>query len=483
MKIFYLFILLILLAGFVFHIFAIRNNHFYFTVDQGRDAVYVREIVNYHKIFKVGPETNIKGVFAGPMEDYLLSIGYFLFHGNPLGGVFVMIILNLLLTAILIINLESEVGKTKALLVGLSLQFFWWFFSTSLYAFHPFPLVTISFMGILCLIQFLKGKRVYFLMACGLIFLAFNVEVAGATSLLIFLITVYLLRSKRKVLIFSFLALLIVAIKMLTLVSSNVFIGTNFLQMFQEFIKIIGRTTIPQQIYLGAILFLILNVIFVYQKKKNNFVKNFIYLSLVLTLTSYLFFSSNHGWRDWHTVYLAPLLFINVLLILSQIPKKFSIPLFLLIMSLQILNFSHNYQEYLNIKDDNGILSNQLKIMDWIYSKSEGNGFNVYTYTNTFYDYNYQYLFGWYGKSKYGFYPCEYSNFPPSHKELYIPGWQHYVEPKLGCDKFRFLIVESDTNGESNSDWITEFRIEHHFVEKVTIGKTVVEKYKTRDIY
>src|SRR5258708_1251797 len=338
-------------------------------------------------------------------------------------------------------------------------------------------------MEVLCLIQFLKGKRFYFLMACGLIFLAFNVEVAGATSLLIFLITVYLLRSKRKVLIFSFLAILAVAIKLLTLVSNNVFIGSNFLQMFQEFIKIIGRSTIPQQVYLGAILFLILNVIFVYQKKKNNFVKNFIYLSLVLTLTSYLFFSSNHGWRDWHTVYLAPLLFINVLLIFSQIPKKFSIPLFLLIISLELLNFNHNYQEYLIIKDDNGILSNQLKVMDWIYNNSEGNGFNAYTYTNTFYDYNYQYLFGWYGKNKYGFYPCEYSNFPLSHKELYIPGWQHYVEPKLGCDKFRFLIIESDTNGETNKDWITEFKIEHHFVEKITIAKTVVEKYKTRHIY
>src|SRR5258708_16370059 len=182
-KIFYLLIFLILLASFVFHIFAIRNNHFYFTVDQGRDAVYIREIINYHKIFKVGPETNIKGVFAGPMEYYLLSIGYLLFHGNPLGGVFVMIILNLLLTAILIISLSSKIGKTKALLVGLSLQFFWWFFSTSLYPFHPFPLVAISLMEALCLIQFLKGKRFYFLMAYSFTLSSFSLKLSDAPLL------------------------------------------------------------------------------------------------------------------------------------------------------------------------------------------------------------------------------------------------------------------------------------------------------------
>jgi hypothetical protein len=66
---------------------------------------------------------------------------------------------------------------------------------------------------------------------------------------------------------------------------------------------------------------------------------------------------------------------------------------------------------------------------------------------------------------------------------LYVPGWEHYVEPKLGCDKFRFLIIESDTNGETNKDWILDFRSKNVFLERVTIGKTVIEKYKLPDIY
>ena len=117
-----------------------------------------------------------------------------------------------------------------------------------------------------------------------------------------------------------------------------------------------------------------------------------------------------------------------------------------------------------------------MKVLDWIYSHNEGNGFNLYTYTDSFYDYSYQYLISWYGKEKYGFYPCEYANFPLAHKYLYIPGAEKYNTPQLGCDKFRFLIIDSTTNGNKNKGWINEFRDLTIFVEKTQIGNTTIEK-------
>src|SRR5260221_13789726 len=113
---------------------------------------------------------------------------------------------------------------------------------------------------------------------------------------------------------------------------------------------------------------------------------------------------------------------------------------------------------------------------------NENYGFNLYTYTNSFYDYSYQYLVSWYGLPKYGFYPCEYSNFPLSIKTLYIPHTENYVEPKLGCDKFRFLIIDSTTNGNENKDWINKFRNQTIFIEKVNIGNTIIEKRRLPDI-
>jgi hypothetical protein len=126
------------------------------------------------------------------------------------------------------------------------------------------------------------------------------------------------------------------------------------------------------------------------------------------------------------------------------------------------------------------MLYNQLSVLDWIYTHNDEDGFNVYTYTNTFYDYPYQYLFWWYGRERYGFMPCEYSNYPKSPKETYIPDFLEYTEPRLGCNRLRFLIVESDTNGQTNKNWIDDFRNDTLLVEEVTIGTVIVEKREVR---
>src|SRR5258708_5599402 len=93
-KFFYLITFAILLSSFVFHIFALHNNHFYFTVDEGRDAVYTREIINYHKIITQGPETSVRGIFTLPLWYYFISLGYLVFNGNPYGAIFLIILLN-----------------------------------------------------------------------------------------------------------------------------------------------------------------------------------------------------------------------------------------------------------------------------------------------------------------------------------------------------------------------------------------------------
>src|SRR5258708_2262847 len=162
---------------------------------------------------------------------------------------------------------------------------------------------------------------------------------------------------------------------------------------------------------------------------------------------------------------------------LKRVGRLFIIIIFIF----QILIFKDNYLNYLKPSPNPSLLYNQEKVMDWIYTHNENNGFNLYTYTNTYWDYTYQYLVYWYALPKYGFYPCEYSNFPLSIKALYIPYPENYVRPQLGCDKFRFLIIDSVTNGNENKNWINDFRSQTILVDETKIGNTTIEKRRVPD--
>ncbi|HEX6977066.1 MAG TPA: hypothetical protein VF185_01740 [Patescibacteria group bacterium] len=499
---FFLLTTAILIFGFVLHIISVSNNNFFFTVDQGRDATYVREILNYHKIFLSGPETTIRGIYTGPLWYYFLALGYFILGGNPLGGVIICILLNLAATLVVITWARKKIGELESLVLGLALQFNWGFYYTSLWAFNPFPLVFLSILFLILLTKFLKGKRAYYFLALIPVILAFNTEIAGAIVFLLIYIAVGLFGYYRKILslkaylIFAFVIPAVGIAKIVyealtTFLKSGSVLGastglgvissTNFKGIYEQFGKILSDAIIPENLILSlGVIFLTIFLLILSKTRPKKSVLTFFSLTIVITVISYLFFASNKGYREWHTVYLTPLIFISILLFVLSLPKKIGLFILIFIMFFQVKNFYFKYTDYLRPSGNSSLFSNQIKVMDAIYKTSEGNGFDVYTYTNTFYDYSYQYLFSWYGKNKYGFYPCSYSNFPYSLKSLYIVGYEHYTEPKLGCDKLRYLIIESDTNGEKNKDWIKEFRLETRLLETIEVGNTKIEKRAVR---
>ncbi|HWA52371.1 MAG TPA: hypothetical protein VG895_04950 [Patescibacteria group bacterium] len=491
-KYFWILVGVILLFGFITRIFIIQNNNLYFTADEGRDAVYVREILNSHALFTKGPQSSVAGLYTGPLWYYFISIGYVILKGSPYGSVLMLIILNLGICLALIYEIQKEINKKIALITLFGLMIFWPFFNTSLYGFNPFPLVVLSIILILFLV---KEK---YRLALIPILLAFNTELAGAVVFLLFYILVgfylvlYKKISRRNFLVFAFIIPAIGLIKIITdyiRAGKNpstgsglkVFLGTNFKQIFVEFVKIIGSVTIPQNYILGLILTIAIVIVYLKRKHKKEFTKRFVYLTLFLIFVSYLFFGSNHGWREWHTVYLPVITLVATLLMCYELKNKTGKLFIFGILFLNIVNFSQNYINYLKPSNDRSLLYNQEKAIDWIYRHNENNGFDLYTYTDSFYDYGYQYLISWYGLPKYGFYPCEYSNFPLSHKYLYIPVAEKYNSPTLGCDKFRFLIVDSKTNGNENKNWINDFREQTILVDETKVGNIEIEKRKVPD--
>ena len=138
-KVYYLIFALIVLVAFILRILPPVGNNFYFTMDQANDALHVREILA-GRLLLFGPETSIFGLYAGSLWYYFIAIGYFLFQSHPFGGVFMLILLNVFLAAIIIRRISREISPLAGLVIGAVLLTSWGFYDLSRYSFNPFPI-------------------------------------------------------------------------------------------------------------------------------------------------------------------------------------------------------------------------------------------------------------------------------------------------------------------------------------------------------
>ncbi|MBI2590404.1 MAG: hypothetical protein HYW33_00780 [Candidatus Blackburnbacteria bacterium] len=501
---------MILLFGLVLHLYPSQNHNFYFTIDQGDDAVHAREFFDRGKIIARGPETGIQGVYSGPGWFYFISIGYKLFGGDPFGALVMIILLNLAASGLLMWWIGKRISPALGLLVGAVLQIFWPFYDTSRWAFSPFPLVASSIVLMVILSEWWNTKKNYW-WGIAPILVALNAELAGAVALLLFYGVVGVIgvtREKLKCREFVLSTLLLPGlgvagtIKQFVQVylrthtipfiqSANVgtFQGTSFLKMVQIYAQNLSEATIPQVTWLGVLVFL--GILGLHWGNKGNrgsrgekYTRAFVVFVFGLFATSYLFFSSNRGFQDWHDVFLPPLLFVSVVLILFSLWRELKIRYYKVgiigivgvIGVSQLMLSGGRYLQYLHPSDDPGLLVNQMKVLDWIYAHADGNGFNEYTYVPTVEDDKYQYLFWWYGRQKYGYLPCEYSNLPKSIKYLYIPNSEEYKDPHLGCEYNVFLIIEPDAGKGDAPVWYEKAVFGTISLEQSKVGSIKVEK-------
>lgn len=496
---FLLLFIFILLFALILKIVPSLGNNFYFTMDQGNDATDIREIVTRHQLLLRGPGTGIEGLYTGPLWYYFISFGYAIFKGHPFGGVFMVILLNVLLTA-LIMHKVAKHNALYALILGLTLQSFWPFYDTSRYAFNPFPIVFLSIATIFSLIDTLEGRKNALYWGAVFVGLSFHCEVAAAIPFFVFyiLFNVFLLIQRKIFVKKSLVGLLIIGLFFIPhLVSelttnfsqlqslqnqislSNRFVsGTNFNIVAFEFQKLVGITALPQKSLIGVFIFLAITAFFFAKKKADNFYKfsrQFFLLSLTLVCIFFVWFSSNKGWQTWHTVSIPVFLFISLFLMILSLPKKIGYPLLAIILFFQIINFGNLYAQYFRPSDDPSLLANELKAVDWVYQESGNEGFSVYHYLPSVLDYPYQYLFWWRGSQKYGYLPCEFASYPKAPK-LFLLGSHYYEEPKRSCSNLRFLIVEPDKHIEIRQNWLDNLRANTKLLNTTNFGKILVEK-------
>lgn len=499
-RVFILCLSLVLLISFLSKVIPPQNNNFYFTMDQARDSLEVREILGSRRILLEGPETGIGGFFAGPLWYYFIASGYWFFRGHPFGALFLLILLNTFLTGILMWQLAKKVCFPCALLTGISLQFFWPFYDTSCYAFNPFPLVFLSFLLILFLINCLERQGKYFLLAALPVGLAFQAEIAGAVALLLFFLLIAAVLTIKRIITPKVLIMAILLISFFFLphliseinsnfsqvrallnratAADNNLVGTNFKFISVKFLGLVGQSTIPQSQPLSLLLFLAITAAFFTRSKTNGFTKQFVSLTLALFLISWLWFSSTKGWQTWQTVYLPPLLFVSLILMIWPMPRKIALAILALLLASQFWFFKDRYSQNLHPSDDPSLLINEIKAVDWVYQQAEGKGFFVYHYLPSVLDYPYQYLFWWYGRQKYHYLPCEYSSYPGSPK-LFIRDSQKYQNPQRPCTNLRFLIIEPDKNTENQNRWLEGTRKNTQLIKQTKTGRITVEMRST----
>lgn len=413
-----------------------------------------------------------------------------------------LILLSLTTTALVMSKISREVSTVFGLLVGATLQTSWWFYDISRYAFNPFPLVFLSFLLLFFLCDVLSGQTKKYFLAAIPVGLAFHTDLASAIAISLFFILVSSALLVKRRINFSHVlgALTIVGVFLVPHLISE--LKTNFSQthtlirefnnpsgifskskipiISQTYLHTVARSTFRQIPELGIFIFSLAIITFFTRASttptnSHRFSRNFIFLALTLFVTSWAFFATNFGWRDWQTAFLSPLILVSLLLALTHISRPLAIVIYSLSLISHLFIFVTRYQQNLYPTADPSLLTNEIKAIDWVYQKSNSQGFSVYSYLPSVFDYPYQYLFWWHGLKKYGFLPCEYSSFPNSPK-LFLPDSRPYLIPQKPCTNTRFLIIEPDVNATNRITWLTAITENTALIEEVHIGQITVQK-------
>lgn len=461
-------------------------------MDNARDMVYVREIVELKKLTLIGPTSAIEGFFNGPFWYYLLAIPYILSGGNPYGAILMEIVL-WAIGGFFLLKLARLFGTLSMIVLGSVWVASDYVVLTNLYAFNPNPVILLTPLFIYLLYRYLQSNKLIF---SALIFLLgglfFNFEMNfGVFIPLIVLVTllfakkVHYLKSKN-----FWIGSLLFIICLLPQVAFDLrhdFLMTksviNYLSQGQQtydfalrlqtvttnFYNVSSATLMNHKILTLIILALFIPMLLRFFKTKDKNPIALICLSLIFVpFILYLFIPVTVN--PWHLGASAAAFILLIGFLLNK--TKFGILFEFLIIFFALSNiFKFITYDFGKPSNDPSLFKNETAAIDYVYKKADGRNFKVYTYLPSVYDYPYQYLFPWYGKKNYGYIPREYVYSPG--KPQYIPSQDKFQGRKDNLSDLVFLIKESDRIGMRTA-WENDYK-DMEFLSKEMVGPIEVE--------
>ncbi len=488
--------------SFYLKLFPVLNNNFPFTMDQARDMLDIRAIVELKKPTLIGPTTSINGVFLGPFYYYFNLIPYVVSGGDPAALTY-WNILWYLAGAILLFIFFFRTDKYFALISSsiylmapslfYSSRYFW--------SANPMPYMTIFYF--LAIFNFFRNKTFLNAGIVGLIAgLSMQVEAAfGVLFLPFFLLFGFFRKAGIKNLAATFGAFCLTLIPQIIFELRHDFLMTRTffgelsgksqilgdkLSFSERFISHLdsfagfsaGHFQIPQ---IASVIILISAVIFLALKIKQNKltleVKIVFLSSLFFILYAFAFYMLySYPLKGWYLLGLHIPYILIVSVFLSELISVKKYLFGLIIIFFLGWSFITTYidqsrfvpQSIADRSDDKSNLRNEIEVIDWVYQKASGNGFKAYNYIPSVYDFPYQYLYWWQGK-KHGYHP-ETVSYLDGVPEYIKDNEVFYTLKKPQEDGNIFMIYEPDKeNPDRLAAWLGNFT-KYCTVEKVTFN-------------
>lgn len=414
-----------------------------FGYDQARDALQSISIIKNLDIKIIGPTTDIRGLYHGPLYWYIISPFYYFSGGNPEIARIPMILINLL-NIVFIYYLVKKIFKnekiaflssffmavsfeavqyarwlsnpTPALLttavffyglwlvlkkekIGLPLMLLFWVLSVNFQFFLAYQVVFVIFALFFLLIKdrrlIIESIKKYYWLY-GLSFLSFSFYIAAQ------------LKFKFQGLI-SFLSFFTKSGQ------EKLVLWPKFLNFLNSLIDNFANNLTAQNIFLAKIIlgFLLGYVIYnLVLRKKWRKETLFLFVWLISPIIIYTLQRNDSYFLNIGNLY--PLIILVVLMIfeLKNQFKKIGRLLFIIVVGLitmtnvYLIIINNQGGEYLFSVQYKQNLADELKIIDYLYQSSNKKIFAVNTLTNPLYvNTTWAYLFDWYGKKKYGYMP------------------------------------------------------------------------------
>lgn len=448
----------------------VLNGNPIFGFDQGRDYLAVKEIVVDHKLTLIGAElgagsAGISGIFQGPFFFYFLAVPFILSNGNPLAGVFLMLVFSLASIYLGYYLTKKMMGESIGLLTAFLMAISPILIGQARFVWNPhMPTFFVLLTFIFFYLYLVKKRNIYIFLYSFTAGFIYNFEAAVAIpltfTLIIFSIFLFKLEIKKYLFLIcggiaAFTPMILFELRhgfmglrgFFTYTSSSGSTSINyslvtdhartFLLSFKE--------TFPINNELFALIFMVFLLatsIVLLLKEKNKEVKYFFsFLILLIPGTFIIFlFLNNYVW----IYYLSDLSIAYILLfsyvIYSFYQKNLYKELILLSIFTLLLGIVGVYSaikvSFYDYKDYGGTAKLQGKIdaIDYVYQDSKRKEFGLLVFSPPIYTYPYDYLLWWHGLRKYGYipYPDKKGTFylliePDPQKPWTYKGWLETV--------------------------------------------------------
>lgn len=469
-------IIFVLGLGLIYKVLVTSHGNFIFNMDNARDMVDVREMVELKKPRLIGQTSGIAGLYNGPGWYYLLSIPYIFTNGDPYAEVLLMILL-WVIGGYFVLKIASGWGLLETLIVGIIWLSSNYINLATVYAFNPNPVTLLMPVFVYFFKRYLdKPSFSINILIWILAGLFFNFEMAFGVFVPIIIILVCLIYQGYKYFLTKFFwlgtAIFFIALlpqiifelkhnflmthSIINLITNkgmrvnNLSLGQKFNSVIATYISVFNATWMNWQIF--STLFLATTIVVISRLVQTNKLLQNKFLIVCLGLViipflGYIFLPITV--MSWHLGGSMAALIIMLGFLINYLRKTHKLSSWLTgllafiiiafsIVNLKILDNLLNPQP----SADPLMYKNEIAAIDYIYQQSHGQDFKVYTYLPSVYDYPYQYLIWWYGRKKYGYLPLEYTYLP--NRPQYIPSQTFFSARKSTDANLIFLIKELD---------------------------------------